>query len=112
MHLSRGGALIGLHLNLIYNFLDVGNSLREFGRFVSLRSGFCATLQSERPILGAVRDALVVQILGCFQRCFVLRCRLSRSSFFRQNLVNWQYQPLGFGKLVRIDRLENQCYGA
>jgi hypothetical protein len=48
----------------------------------------------------------------CFQRCFVLRCRLSRSSFFRQNLVNCQYQPLGFGKLVRIDRLGNQCYGA
>ena len=111
MHSARGGVLLGLHFNLIYNFLDVGNSLRGFVRFVPLRSGSYATLQNERPILGAVRDALVVQILVCLQRCFVLRCRLSRSSFFRQNLVNCQYQPLGFGKLVRIDRLGNQCYG-
>ena len=55
--------LIGLHFNLIYNFLDLGNSLRGFVRFVPLRSGSYATLQNERPIPGAVRDALVVQIL-------------------------------------------------
>ena len=26
--------------------------------------------------------------------------------------MNRQYQALGFGKLVRIDRLVNQCYGS
>src|SRR5664280_3916238 len=72
MHSARGGVLIGLHFNLIYNFLDVGNSLPGFVRFVPLRSGSYATLQNERPIPGAVRDALVVQILVCLQRCFVI----------------------------------------
>ena len=70
--LVRGGVLSGLHLNLIYNFLDVGNSPGEFVRFVPLRLGLYATLQNERPILGTVRDALVVQILVCLQRCFVI----------------------------------------
>src|SRR5664280_482854 len=75
MHSARGGVLIGLHFNLIYNFLDVGNSLRGFVRFVPLRSGSYATLQNERPIPGAVRDALSSKF-SCLQRCFVLRCRL------------------------------------
>ena len=35
----------------------------------------------------------------------------SRSSLWRQNLVNRQYQTSGFGKLVRIDRVVNQCCG-
>jgi hypothetical protein len=58
--LVRGEVLVGLHLNLIYNFLDVGNSPGKFARFVPLRLGLYATLQNERPILGTVRDALVV----------------------------------------------------
>src|ERR1022692_4556059 len=70
--LVRGGVLSGLHLNLIYNLLDVGNSPSEFLRIVPLRSGLYATLQNERPIRGTVRDALVVQILMCLQRCFVI----------------------------------------
>ena len=35
--LVRGGVLVGFHLNLIDNFLDVRNSLGEFVRFVLLR---------------------------------------------------------------------------
>ena len=68
----RGGVLVGFHLNLIDNFLDVGNSLGEFVRFVLLRLGLYATLQDERPIRGTVRDALGVQILVCQQRRFVI----------------------------------------
>jgi hypothetical protein len=34
--LVRGGVLVRFHLNLIYNFFDVGNSLGEFVRFVPL----------------------------------------------------------------------------
>jgi hypothetical protein len=64
----RGGALVRFHLNLIYNFFDVGNSLGEFVRFVLLY----ATLQNERPIRRTVRDALGVQILVRQQRCFVI----------------------------------------
>src|ERR1019366_5385459 len=33
----------------------------------------------------------------------------SRSSLCRQNLVNRQYQTLGFGNLFRIDRFVNRC---
>src|ERR1035438_4567300 len=58
--LVRGGVLSGLHLNLIYNLLDVGNSPSEFLRFVPLRFGLYAALQNER------------QILVCLQRCFVI----------------------------------------
>ena len=36
----------------------------------------------------------------------------TKSSTRYQNFVNCQYQTLGFGKLVRIDRLVNQCYGS
>ena len=64
--------LVGLHLNLIDNFLDVGNSPGEFVRFVPLRFGLYATLQNEQPIRGTVRDALGVQVLVCLQRCFVV----------------------------------------
>src|SRR5664279_3688434 len=81
------------------------------GLFASFRCARVLTLpfRTSAPFL-ALYEMLWSSKFSCLQRCFVLRCRRFTKFLLPSEPCEVQYQPLGFGKLVRIDRLGNQGY--